>query len=71
MFIIASSSYFDIYYCMTGRAIQGNIQFEGGSIVRPKRNAIIDLLYDSNLVGKKWKGRGKGKRKREEKERKK
>ena len=22
-----------IYYCMTGRAIQGNIQFEGGSIV--------------------------------------
>ena len=22
----------NIYYCMTGRAIQGNIQFEGGSI---------------------------------------
>jgi hypothetical protein len=22
-------------YCMTGRAIQGNIQFEGGSLARP------------------------------------
>ena len=63
---------------MTGRAIQGNIQFEGGEgqyITRELNiplyclNAIIDLLYDSNLVGG-WKGRGKGKRKREGKEKK-
>ena len=62
---------------------EGNIQFEGGSIgptagrdntkpenciVRPKRNyAIIDLLYDSNLVGEKME-RKKKKRGEREKE---
>ena len=38
-------------------------------IVRPKRNAIIDLLYDSNLVGKNGRGgeKEKERRKREKK----
>ena len=30
----------NIYYCMTGRAIQGNIQFEGGSIGPPQGGTI-------------------------------
>ena len=53
-------------YFMTGRAIQGNIQFEGGSIgptqggtihnlrteyCLTKKECNKDLLYDSNLVG--------------------
>ena len=37
------------------------------NIPRPKRNAIVDLLYDSNLVGK----NGRGGEKEIEKERRK
>ena len=35
-------------------------------IARPKRNAIIELLYDSNLVGKKIR-RGEKKKKKKRK----
>ena len=48
-------------------------RLQGGTIiflcfVRPKRNAIIDLLYDSNLVGEKI-GRGEEKEKKKKGER--
>ena len=66
-------------------AIQGNIQFEGGSIGptagrpgtihSPKTDVLPDpkgmqLLYDSNLVCIHWKKIGRGKKKKKEKERK-
>ena len=60
---------------MTRRAIQGNIQFEGGGIVPPcgrANTATLELnipLYcptqkecNSNLVGKKMEGEGKRKK---------
>ena len=40
-----------IYYCMTGRAIQGNIQFEGGSILaRPQGGTIHNLRTEYSPV---------------------
>ena len=62
---------------MTGRAIQGNIQFERGSIglTAGRDNTQPENLYCPTKKGsinrfkfgvkKKWKGRGKGKRKKE------
>jgi hypothetical protein len=32
------------YYCMTGRAIQGNIQFEGGSIIGPTTGPLVSFI---------------------------